>query len=151
MKEKYKHIEKLLERFFEGYTLNTEEQQLYDFFAGKDVPDHLQPYKPLFTCFEVFPEAFCEKVPPVCKRQYGKWMLWPGVAAALLVLVLLNPFGSGDKPFDPYAGSYIVYNGVRITDPEIILWIWKNIYRSIMMRYLNIFRTKMFGKKFGKY
>jgi hypothetical protein len=120
MKEKYKHIEKLLERFFEGYTSNTEERQLYDFFADKDVPDHLLPYKPLFACFEAVPEMFCEKKPPVRKMQYRKWMLWPGVAAALLVLVLLNPFGYGDKPFDPYEGSYIVCNGVRITDPEII-------------------------------
>jgi hypothetical protein len=118
--EKYKHIEKLLERFFEGYTSNTEEKQLYDFFAGNDVPEHLQEYKPVFAYFEAGLEEFCEKKSPVHKMQYKQWILWPGVAAALLALVLLNPFGYENKSPDPYEGSYIVYNGVRITDLEII-------------------------------
>ncbi|MDR2680367.1 MAG: hypothetical protein LBC47_06110 [Tannerella sp.] len=123
MTDKYKHIEELLERFFEGYTSNTEEQELYGFFAGSGVPEHLLRYKPLFACFDAGLEAkFCEKEPPVRKRRYRRHrILWPGIAAAaLLALVLMNPFGYGDKPFDPYEGSYIVRNGVRITDPEII-------------------------------
>jgi hypothetical protein len=120
MKGKDNHIEKLLERFFEGYTSNAEERQLYDFFASRDVPKHLLPCKPLFAGFEAIPEAFCENGPPVRRKSYGKWILWSGVAAALLVLLLLNPFGYGNKPPNPYEGSYIVRNGVRITDLEII-------------------------------
>jgi hypothetical protein len=118
--EKYKHIEKLLEQFFEGYTSNTEEKQLYDFFAGNDVPEHLQKYKPIFACFEAGLEEFCEKKSHVHKMQYKQWILWPGVAAALLALVLLNPFGYGNKSPEPYEGSYIVCNGVCITDIETI-------------------------------
>ncbi|MDR1098233.1 MAG: hypothetical protein LBL57_08880 [Tannerella sp.] len=117
---KEKQMEQLLERFFEGSTSNREERQLYDFFAGRDVPEHLLPYKPLFACFEALPEAFCEKESPVRRKRRVKWMLWPCAAAALLALVLLNPFGYGNKPRDPYEGSYIVCNGVRITDLDII-------------------------------
>ena len=150
MTNKYEHIEPLLERFFEGLTSNEEEQKLYEFFAGCDVPEHLLRYKKVFTYFdidlnselhmdeatsEVDDEAFDENdimfaedlekelfepEAPVRKIQYGKWMLWAGVAASLLILILLNPFGFGNKPFDPYEGSYIVRNGVRITDPETI-------------------------------
>jgi hypothetical protein len=122
MTDKYKHIEELLERFFEGYTSNTEERQLYDFFAGRDVPKHLTRYKPLLAYFDAgMEEEFCEKPFPVRKMRYRSRILWPSVAAAaLLALVLLNPFGYGDRPFDPYEGSYIVRNGVRITNPEII-------------------------------
>ena len=145
------NIERLLERFFEGRTSNVEEQKLYEFFAGYDVPEHLLRYKKVFAYFdiglnselrmeettseEVFDEAFdendilfaenlekelCEAETPVRKIHYGNRLLWTGVAASLLILILLNPFGFGNKPFEPYEGSYIVRNGVRITDLETI-------------------------------
>ena len=150
MINKYEYIETLLERFFEGLTSNMEEQKLHEFFAGYDVPKHLLPYKKVFTYFDIGlksefspeetasksgDEAFderdilfaedlekelCEAETPVHKIRYGKWILWAGVAASLLILIILNPFGFREKPFDPYEGSYIVRNGVRITDAETI-------------------------------
>ena len=145
------NIERLLERFFEGRTSNVEEQKLYEFFAGYDVPEHLLQYKKVFAYFDVglnselrmdetvseeaFTEDFnendilfaedlekelCEAEAPVRKIHYLKWIIWTGVAASLLVLIMLNPFGFENKPFDPYEGSYIVRNGVRITDIETI-------------------------------
>jgi hypothetical protein len=122
MTDKYKHIEELLERFFEGYTSNAEEQELYGFFADSGVPEHLLRYKPLFACFDTgLEKKNCGKKSPVRKRRYRNRIVWSGIAAAaLLALVWMNPSGYGDKPFDPYEGSYIVHNGVRITDPEII-------------------------------
>ena len=144
------NIERLLERFFEGRTSNVEEQKLYEFFAGYDVPEHLLRYKKVFAYFdiglnsefrmdendsEVDDEAFYENdilfaedlekelretEAPVRKIRSGNRILWAGVAASLLILILLNPFGFGNKPFEPYEGSYIVRNGVRITDLETI-------------------------------
>ena len=160
-----KHIEGLLKRFFEGQTSNDEEQRLYEFFAGNDVPEHLIQYKPVFVYFdegikdefsknvteepvvllsqiddiekdtfiaETFSEnstvslssridsELREKDIPVHRKRNVKWIFWSCAAAVLLVLILLNPFALGNKPFDPYEGSYIVRNGVRITDPETI-------------------------------
>ena len=150
MTNKYKYIETLLERFFEGQTSNVEEQKLFEFFAGYDVPEHLLRYKKVFAYFDIglsseirmaetaeedINEAFDKNdtffaedlenelrdvKAPVRNLQYGKWILWVGVAASLLVLILLNPFGIGTEPFDPFEGSYIVRNGVRITDPKTI-------------------------------
>ena len=117
------HIEELLERFFEGKTSNTEEQLLYDFFAGNNVPEHLLNYKDIFTYFgNDIKEEFGEIKPdiPVRRIKIRKWILWTGVAASLLVLVLFNPFAYGNNTFDPYEGSYIIRNGVRITDMKII-------------------------------
>lgn len=120
MTDKNKYIEELLERFFEGETSNTEEQFLYRFFAGKDVPEYLLPYKLAFTYFESgLKNEFAENVAPVRRARKSKWILWAGIAAVLLALVLLSPLYL-QKPFDPYEGSYIVRNGVKITDPEII-------------------------------
>ena len=150
MTNKYEHIETLLEKFFEGRTSNLEEQKLYEFFAGYDVPEHLLRYKKVFAYFdlglnnELYVEETAsedtnetfdkndtffaedlenelrEEDAPVRNIRYGQWILWAGVAASLLVLILLNPLGFGNKTFDPYEGSYIVRNGVRITDPETI-------------------------------
>jgi hypothetical protein len=130
-----KDIEELLGRFFEGYTSNTEERQLYDYFSGEDVPERLLQYKPLFACLEaVVPEVSCEEEATVCRKSYGKWILWPCAAAALLALALLNPFGLGNKPPDPYEGSYIVRNGVRITDLEIIRPELEATVREVLQR-----------------
>jgi len=143
MTNKYKQIETLLERFFEGLTLNVEEQKLYEFFADDDVPEHLLQYKKVFAYFDIglnsellteemtleagvetfaedLEKELCVADVPVRKMWYGNRILWAGVAASLLVLILLNPFGLGNKPFDPYEGSYIIRNGIRITDPDII-------------------------------
>ena len=43
----YKHIEKLLERFYNAETSETEEQMLKDFFFNEEVPSHLQTEKDL--------------------------------------------------------------------------------------------------------
>lgn len=121
MKEEYKEIEDLLERFFEGETSNVEEQQLYRFFAREDIPAHLLRYKSVLGYFDSgLKSEFAENVVvPARNSQKTKWMILGGVAAALLTLILLNLFYD-DQPFNPYEGSYIVRNGVRITDPEII-------------------------------
>ena len=50
--EKQKHIEQLLERFFDGQTSNAEEQELYSFFNSSDVPEALKSYQPVFGYFE---------------------------------------------------------------------------------------------------
>ena len=135
--DRYEHVEELLKRFFEGETTNTEEQCLYEFFAGKDIPEHLTKYKPVFVYFnEGIKEELCEMKAevPVRRMQNKKWILWSCAAAVLLVLVLLNPFAFGGKPFDPYEGSYIVRNGVRITDPETIRPELEAIIQQVMQQ-----------------
>ena len=119
--DKNEHIEKLLKHFFEGATSNKDEQILYDFFAGDDVPEHLIRYKQIFAYFDIgIKEEFhvIRTKAPVRRMQSKKWLLWSGIAASLLAFIFLNPFVK--KPFDPYEGSYIIRNGVRITDINII-------------------------------
>ncbi|MCD8135955.1 MAG: hypothetical protein LUH01_08405 [Parabacteroides gordonii] len=49
---KQKHIEDLLERFFDGQTSNAEEQELYAFFNSPGVPEALRSYQSVFAYFE---------------------------------------------------------------------------------------------------
>lgn len=125
--EKQKHIEQLLERFFDGQTSNAEEQELYSFFNSSDVPEALKSYQLVFGYFETgIREELNEKEAkdgnPSRKSALKKW-LWIGTcAAASLLLFLIYSFRTErPDPFNPYEGSYIVRNGVRITDMERIL------------------------------
>jgi hypothetical protein len=116
-------IEKLIDRFFDGQTTNEEEQTLYAFFSGDTAPPHLQKFKPLFAYFETgikdeFNSPAKQKAPFLPKR---KRLFWASIAASLLIAIASGVFYlSGDRETDPYEGSYIIRNGVKITDPEIV-------------------------------
>ncbi len=125
--DEYTYIENLLERFFEGETTNTEEQELYAFFARPDLPEHLNDYKPVFGYFETGIAREVEKgeeaAMPVRKFPFFKRWFWIGtaVAASLLLFLFLNKGDSGkEDEFNPYAGSYIIRNGVKAEIPEAV-------------------------------
>ncbi len=113
--DEYTYIENLLERFFEGETTNTEEQELYAFFARPDLPEHLNDYKPVFGYFETGIAREVEKgeeaAMPVRKFPFFKRWLF----------LFLNKGDSGkEDEFNPYAGSYIIRNGVKTEIPEAV-------------------------------
>lgn len=123
--DEYIYIENLLERFFEGETTNAEEQELYAFFARPDLPEHLEAYRAVFGYFENGIARETEEDAPVLKPSrhvpfYRKW-LWIGaaVAASLFLFLFLNKGGNPpEEEFNPYAGSYIIRNGVKTEIPE---------------------------------
>ncbi|MDR2764478.1 MAG: hypothetical protein LBB90_05550 [Tannerella sp.] len=119
--EEFREIEQLLERFFEGRTSGEEEQRLYRFFAQKALPEQWLRYKPLFSYFETGLAAEEYRLPdsgvrphPLSHRKHR--MVWAGVAALLAGILAGIPFLKETMQFDPYEGSYIVRNGVHITD-----------------------------------
>ncbi|NDV69265.1 hypothetical protein [Dysgonomonas sp. 25] len=130
------YIEELLERFFEGKTSIAEEKELYSFFTGEDVPEKLLPYKQVFAYFENQLEQELadkdkteEMLPPMPKAKHSiarKWIITLASAAAI-ALIIASVSSLFHKPFDPYEGSYIVRNGVKIVDVKQI----KAEYRSI--------------------
>lgn len=138
MNNEYKKIEDLIERFFDGTTSNEEEKRLYDFFAQDAIPDHLQKYKPIFEYFdkgvaEDTKETVNQKQVSMNLPQRKKYSLYMIAGVAASVLILLSVYflsGSGAKQFDPYEGSYIVRNGVRITDMDEIRSELEKTYRD---------------------
>ncbi len=125
--DEYIYIEKLLERFFEGETTNVEEQELYAFFARPDLPERLDAYRPVFGYFETEIVKEVEEMQktskPVRNIPFFKRRLWTGiaVAASLLLFLFLNRGDSGQEDeFNPYAGSYIIRNGVKTEIPEAV-------------------------------
>ncbi|MDH6306504.1 hypothetical protein M2459_003240 [Parabacteroides sp. PF5-5] len=128
MTKDYKYIEDLLERFFDGETSNEEEKELYRFFSREDIPEHLLPYKQVFHYFESELEEELRQVTEAPQTDFRTeqkpkkhWLaLAIGVAASLLILLMLSPLFMKETSFNPYEGSYIVRNGKRITNPEVI-------------------------------
>ena len=129
MEKENMYIKTLLERFFEGQTSNEEEQQLYLFFSSEKLPEEWARYKPVFTYFEsglanelevgTGPKLHKQaiKLPVVKKRQW----VWGSIAASVALILFSSVFFLDlIAPTDPYKGSYIVRNGVRITDLKLI-------------------------------
>jgi hypothetical protein len=132
MKEENEYIETLLERFFEGQTSNAEERQLYLFFRQKEIPEELIRFKPVVRYFEngLADELKCSPKDARAQniavnvpfwRNYR--VIWGGVAASLQAILCTTLFlfkNTGTDSFDPFEGSYIIRNGVRITDLNLI-------------------------------
>ena len=124
MNGKNKNIETLLERFFEGQTSNEEERQLYLFFRQDEIPEELIRYKPVVTYFAsgLFDELEGSMQKPLhVSNRKKQWIFWSSIAASFLIILCSTLFFfNNTKSFDPYEGSYIIRNGVRITDLDII-------------------------------
>lgn len=125
MNRVYDHIEELIERFFDGMTSKEEEQELYLFFSGKEVPPHLEAYQSVFRYFE---SGIAEELRTEKEKQNDitkqpskrRWLIWAGVAAVVLFLLTIRSLFHNTSDFDPWEGSYIVRNGERITDIDLI-------------------------------
>ncbi|MDR1344381.1 MAG: hypothetical protein LBJ39_03415 [Tannerellaceae bacterium] len=117
----YKRISSLMERFFDGLTTKAEEETLYRFFSDAgDIPGKWEPYRKVFAYFENGMASEClphREALPV--RRSLRWR-WTCVAAVVGLLLAGSLYFLRDQPFDPYEGSYIVRNGVRIDDLDLI-------------------------------
>ncbi|MFR1236684.1 MAG: hypothetical protein ACLSC9_10235 [Barnesiella sp.] len=118
MNKEKEHIKILLERFWNGSTTNEEEKELYRYFSNKDIPENMKPYRSLFSWFEnELPEELTtiHTELPIVRIKHISWKIISGIAA-LIILILGTSFYFLRQTPDLYEGSYIVRNGVRITD-----------------------------------
>ena len=124
-KEDFLHINVLLERFFEGQTSIKEEQELYRFFMRDDIPEEWVRYKPLIKYFEsgLADELRSSVVvqPEIRTSKRKRRIVWGGIAASFLLALCSSLYflATREAP-DPFEGSYIIRNGVRITDLNLI-------------------------------
>lgn len=79
-----KHIENLLDRYFEGLTTLEEEKQLQHYFLSEDVAPHLAQYRPLFHYFAS--EKKQELAPELPKTNLKRPIYtWVAVAAVFVL------------------------------------------------------------------
>jgi hypothetical protein len=117
----------LVERFFAGYTSGAEEKELYAYFASDSVAAELEPYRSFFGYVEEEMPVALAAVEPLplspqrANRRFALRMIASAAVVAALIAVGLAVATRGRVgEADPFAGSYIIRNGVRITDPKII-------------------------------
>lgn len=108
---KVNDIHRLIDRFFDGTTTLSEEQQLYDYFTSGDVADDLKQYRRLFVGFAMLPET---KHKSERRRNIVRRIV--GVAASLLLLLgsytAWNAY-ENHVLYMSYGGSYMIVDGKR--------------------------------------
>lgn len=125
------HIEALVEKFLEGRTSNSEERELYDWFATHDVPEEWSELKEMFAWYAAgMPEAAVveEQSPaPIAPHHLRRSMAlrlggWSVAATVAIVLgIVLWPDAEPTyTPTNVYEGSYVVENGIRNDDIDYI-------------------------------
>ena len=83
--ESVRHIEKLLEKYFEATSTVAEEQELQEYFFGEDIAPHLVGYAPMFQYFaQASEERFIKEV-PIRTRTVYRLKRWVSVAAAAVL------------------------------------------------------------------
>lgn len=122
--ERQRQIERLIGRFLDGETTGAEERELYAFFSGENVPEALAAYREMFAWFGegIKEEAQEDEIPAIRRsrpaRRFRIWGTAAAVAAVVAVLLIFRPSQTTEPKI--YQESYIVRNGVKITDPEIV-------------------------------
>lgn len=123
--DKLHYIESLVDKFLEGRTTNTEERELYEWFATADVPDKWSDLKAMFAWYaEGMPEQETPEEPKPRITLRRKWWIAAATAAACAAIVVVLLPNDKTKPqihtYNIYEGSYIVEAGVRYDDIEVI-------------------------------
>lgn len=119
----------LLSRFEAGETSPAEETALFDFFRSPALPADLEPLRPLMAWYAGGCEGEPQTPAAAPRRSFSlRPLLRMAAAVAAIIAVAVTalhlPQDSPAAPTDDfatiYAGSYIIRDGRKITDPDLI-------------------------------
>ena len=83
-------IEDILEKYFQGETTITEENQLKEYFSSPNVAQHLEQYKPMFGYFsQVKQQKSTQNIPLKTKKRNVAWL---SIAASVVVLLSIGTY-----------------------------------------------------------
>lgn len=116
----------LLRKFEEGSTSVSEEKALYIYFSRRHLPSDLAPLRGLMAWYENGCVGEPPAVHPARRRSSRMRIIAAAASAAVLIAsgIAALRLSADSTPSDDfatiYAGSYVIRNGVKITDPELI-------------------------------
>lgn len=120
------NIMQWIERFLNGSTTCAEEQKLYKYFSRKDIAPETRPYREMMTWYA------SGMATPILKHKKKRsfsikhWIYTISIAASIALLCTLgiktsNHQSLTNDEFSIYEGSYIIRNGEKITDLNLIM------------------------------
>lgn len=103
-------IDDILEKYFEGTSDLNEERELREYVLSDELDEKHSYLKPLFEYCDYQSK---ETAPVSLPKSSGvfRWIIYTGVAASLILAVILTDFPSDD--------NYVVRKGKRINDTEL--------------------------------
>ena len=118
-------IRTLIDRFFDGETTLSEEQELYAFFReANDLPDDLASLRPMFLAYDAVQSVALSTHQTKWPAHHRRWLPW-AVAAAITVLLMGGAtllFHRSQPPVSDEDDELIAYiYGQRTTDPAVVL------------------------------
>ena len=114
-----------VERFLDAETTLAEERELYAYFSRPDLPEEARRYRRMFGWYEELPAIDKDRTStesrPVRILPLRPWQ-WAGIAAMIAILLGLG-FSMrhvSDEADEYIYASYMIRNGLKITDPEMV-------------------------------
>lgn len=131
------NISQWVERFLDGETTCAEEQELYRYFSNRDLPADMEQYREMFAWYRSLgagnDETLLESTTGTADKgikarllRISPWQ-WISVAASIAVLIaigfIFRHSGVSDlsEEYMAYEGSYIIRDGKKITDLNIVV------------------------------
>ena len=111
-------IEQLLERYFEGTTSLSEENELREYFAGAHVAPQLQSYIPIFSGFTIAQEETSSRTVELpLENQSNRFFNWSIAASFVLLFGIFGVwyFNSDSGLTDEEQEALMAYNEAKET------------------------------------
>lgn len=100
-----KNIEILLEKYLDGETSISEENELRKYFSLTDISPHLMEYKPMFAYFSSAREQKLENERPIKSKKSNA--IWFSIAASVVIMLGVATYMHFDnKVADQELGTY---------------------------------------------
>lgn len=116
----------LIEKYFDGFTSQEEEESIRRFFAGENIADDLKELAPLFLFLQDESDALNalreirEQEAQFSQKKTLRKILWAAGGIAASLLLAGGIFFHHQIESVSQAGSYAWINGTRITDLDVV-------------------------------
>ena len=107
-------VEQLLEKYFDGATNITEEQELKNYFSSSAVAPHLEKYQSMFGYFaQAKEEKLTSRI--ILKNKKPNYIAWLSVAASVIIMlgvsfyVYNNSFSTSEEDYGTFDNPELAF------------------------------------------